>query len=303
MEAAMAGINRRQALGAIGAASLGVVAAACSSGSSDDPASSTTSTTGSTSSADGSTTAPSSTTAPAGAGSTTVPARGTVSAEVAALFDQAGTCRVTPEEMEGPYWFDVDSVRRDIREDREGTPLRLGLRVQDASCAPISDAVVEIWHCDALGSYSGFEAASDAANTPQGVRGGAGAGAQAGLGGMGGAGGGGANRTDDETYLRGAQVTDANGVVEFLTVYPGWYTGRAVHVHLKVHLGTTTALTTQLYFPDDVNDRAHSVAPYATHTGSRTTNDADMIHHPDNVAAVAETTDGWAAALTIALAG
>lgn len=302
----MAGMNRRQALGAIGAASLGVVAAACSSGSSDDPASSTTSTTGSTSSADGSTTAPSSTTAPAGAGSTTVPAGGTVSAEVAALFDQAGTCRVTPEEMEGPYWFDVDSVRRDIREDREGSPLRLGLRVQDASCAPISDAVVEIWHCDALGSYSGFEAASDAANAPQNLRGGAGTagvgdvGTQAGPGGMG---GGGANRTDDETYLRGAQVTDADGVVEFLTVYPGWYTGRAVHVHLKVHLGNTTALTTQLYFPDDVNDRAHAVAPYATHTGSRTTNDADMIHHPDNVAAVAETTEGWAAALTVGLTG
>jgi protocatechuate 3,4-dioxygenase beta subunit len=283
-----------------------VVAAACSSGSSDDGAAATTSTTGPSSGADGSTAAPSSTSAPAGAGagSTAVPSGGTVSAEVAALFDQAGTCRVTPEEMEGPYWFDVDSVRRDIREDREGTPLRLGLRVQDASCAPISDAVVEIWHCDALGSYSGFEAASDAANTPQNLRGGVAAGAQAGPGGMGGGtGGGGANRTDDETYLRGAQVTDANGVVEFLTVYPGWYTGRAVHVHLKVHLGNTTALTSQLYFPDDVNDRAHAVAPYAAHTGSRTTNDVDMIFHADNLSAVAETPEGWAAALTIGLAG
>jgi protocatechuate 3,4-dioxygenase beta subunit len=294
----MGAMNRRQALGAIGTAGLGVVAAACSSGSSDDGAAATTSTTGPSSGADGSTAAPSSTSAPAGAGSTTVPAGGTVSAEVAALFDQAGTCRVTPEEMEGPYWFDVDSVRRDIREDREGTPLRLGLRVQDAACAPISDAVVEIWHCDALGSYSGFESASASANTPQNLRGGAGAGTQAGPGGTG---GGGVNRTDGETYLRGAQVTDANGVVEFLTVFPGWYTGRAVHVHLKVHLGNTTALTTQLYFPDDVNDRAHAMAPYAAHTGSRTTNDVDMIFHADNQSAVAETTEGWAAALTIGL--
>ncbi|HRA33784.1 MAG TPA: intradiol ring-cleavage dioxygenase [Acidimicrobiales bacterium] len=296
-------MNRRQALGAIGTAGLGVVAAACSSGSSDDGAAATTSTTGPSSGADGSTAAPSSTSAPAGAGSTTVPAGGTVSAEVAALFDQAGTCRVTPEEMEGPYWFDVDSVRRDIREDREGTPLRLGLRVQDAACAPISDAVVEIWHCDALGSYSGFESASASANAPQNLRGAAGAGTQAGPGGTGGggAGGGGAARTDDETYLRGAQVTDANGVVEFLTVYPGWYTGRAVHVHLKVHLGGTTALTSQLYFPDDVNDRAHAMAPYAAHTGSRTTNDVDLIFHADNQSAVAETTEGWAAALTIGL--
>ena len=299
----MGAMNRRQALGAIGTAGLGVVAAACSSGSSDDGAAATTSTTGPSSGADGSTAAPSSTSAPAGAGSTTVPAGGTVSAEVAALFDQAGTCRVTPEEMEGPYWFDVDSVRRDIREDREGTPLRLGLRVQDAACAPISDAVVEIWHCDALGSYSGFESASASANAPQNLRGAAGAGTQAGPGGTGGggAGGGGAARTDDETYLRGAQVTDANGVVEFLTVYPGWYTGRAVHVHLKVHLGGTTALTSQLYFPDDVNDRAHAVAPYATHAGSRTTNDVDLIFHADNLSAVAETTEGWAAALTIGL--
>jgi protocatechuate 3,4-dioxygenase beta subunit len=299
----MGAMNRRQALGAIGTAGLGVVAAACSSGSSDDGAAATTSTTGPSSGADGSTAAPSSTSAPAGAGSTTVPAGGTVSAEVAALFDQAGTCRVTPEEMEGPYWFDVDSVRRDIREDREGTPLRLGLRVQDAACAPISDAVVEIWHCDALGSYSGFESASASANAPQNLRGAAGAGTQAGPGGTGGggAGGGGAARTDDETYLRGAQVTDANGVVEFLTVYPGWYTGRAVHVHLKVHLGGTTALTSQLYFPEDVNDRAHAVAPYATHAGSRTTNDVDLIFHADNQSAVAETTEGWAAALTIGL--
>jgi protocatechuate 3,4-dioxygenase beta subunit len=97
------------------------------------------------------------------------------------------------------------------------------------------------------------------------------------------------------------QVTDANGVVEFLTVYPGWYTGRAVHVHLKVHLGGTTALTSQLYFPEDVNDRAHAVAPYATHAGSRTTNDVDLIFHADNLSAVAETTEGWAAALTIGL--
>ena len=90
-------------------------------------------------------------------------------------------------------------------------------------------------------------------------------------------------------------------MVEFLTVYPGWYTGRAVHVHLKVHLGGTTALTSQLYFPDDVNDRAHAMAPYAAHTGSRTTNDVDLIFHADNQSAVAETTEGWAAALTIGL--
>jgi protocatechuate 3,4-dioxygenase beta subunit len=102
----------------------------------------------------------------------------------------------------------------------------------------------------------------------------------------------------------GRAVADGQGRYAFRTIRPGLYPGRTPHIHLRVRpAAADAALTTQLYFPDDVNDRAHSVAPYATHTGSRTTNDADMIHHPDNVAAVAETTDGWAAALTIALAG
>ena len=124
---------------------------------------------------------------------------------------------LTPEETEGPYYFDVDSIRSDIREDREGVRLRLAFRVRDAqSCEPIENAVVDIWHCDALGSYSGSSLRE-------------------------GAGGGAAH--DDETYLRGAQATNADGIVEFKTVYPGWYQGRTVHIHAKVHLDKQTVLT------------------------------------------------------------
>ena len=116
----------------------------------------------------------------------------------AELFEEAGSCAVTPELTEGPYYFDVDSIRSDITEDREGTPLRLALRVRDAgSCEPIENAVVDVWHCDAGGLYSGFESAST--------------------------GGPGRRRraTDEETYLRGAQVTNEDGIAQFQHHLPG----------------------------------------------------------------------------------
>ncbi len=120
--------------------------------------------------------------------------------------DSAGSsCEATAELTEGPYYFDADALRSDIREDREGVTLRLGIRVRSAGdCAPIKDAVVDIWHCDAGGVYSGFEAG------------------------------------EGERYLRGTQVTNADGVAEFTTIYPGWYRGRTVHIHAKVHLDKQT---------------------------------------------------------------
>ena len=89
-----------------------------------------------------------------------------------------------------------------------------------------ADAVVDLWHCDAAGGYSGFEG------------------------------------QEAETYLRGAQVTDADGVAEFTTIFPGGYSGRTTHIHAKVHLDNRTVLTTQVYFPDDVSAEVHAAAPY-----------------------------------------
>ena len=167
------------------------------------------------------------------------------------MLDQANTCVAAREETQGPYWFDVDSIRSDLREDRPGTPLLLAVRTHDMSaCAngsaptAIPNIVVEIWHCDAGGAYSGFGSASQAGP------GGGGPGGASGGGGSGETSDGSysvgeleASPTDDGTYLCGAQVADRNGVVQFTTIYPGWYRGRTVHIHLKLHVDRKTVLT------------------------------------------------------------
>ena len=179
-------LNRRQVLKSFGTVGLGALLAACRS-STDTPSS-----TAVVSTLEGST--------------TTVQPQTPSSNSVTTLFDEAASCILTPEQTEGPYYFDVDSIRSDLREDREGVPLRLAVKVQDSpACDPIANAAVDIWHCDAVGLYSGFESAS--------------------LGGPGGGGG----PTDEETYLRGVQVTNAEGVVEFLTIFPGWYRPHRPH--------------------------------------------------------------------------
>ena len=194
-------IDRRQALGALGTISLGGLLAACGSDSESGNATSVATTAG-----DPATVEPKTATSDATSG----------------LFDDAASCTLTVEETEGPYYFDADKVRSDIREDREGTRLRLALRVLAAdTCKPIPDAVVDIWHADAGGAYSGFDGAGSCAQT---------------------------------RYLRGAQVTNKDGVAEFTTIYPGWYQGRTMHIHAKVHLDNATVLTTQLYFDDDALD-------------------------------------------------
>jgi protocatechuate 3,4-dioxygenase beta subunit len=187
---------------------------------------------------------------------------------LAGLFDDTSACALSPEETEGPYYFDADSIRGDISEDREGIPLRLGIRVRDAACEPLRNAVVDIWHCDALGTYSGFEAAS--------------------------AGGGFAGGpTDEERYLRGAQVTDADGIVEFTTIYPGWYRGRTVHIHAKVHVDASTVLTTQLYFDEEITAAVYEREPYASDSGRDTFNDSDGIFDERLLLDLSERDDGY----------
>jgi protocatechuate 3,4-dioxygenase beta subunit len=88
---------------------------------------------------------------------------------------------------------------------------------------------------------------------------------------------GGGGRSDDEKYLRGAQVTNGDGIVEFVTIYPGWYQGRTVHIHAKVHVDNQTALTTQFFFDEDVTARVHERAPYSERQGRDVFNDGDNI--------------------------
>ncbi|MCU7534613.1 protocatechuate dioxygenase, partial [Prescottella equi] len=111
-----------------------------------------------------------------------------------------------------------------------------------------------------------------------------------------------ATTTDDGTYLRGAQTTDANGIARFTTIFPGWYTGRTVHIHLKVHIDKKTVLTTQLYFDDALNDDVFStVPPYTDHTGRDTRNDTDGIYDAAGLMATSRQPDRMLAAINLGI--
>lgn len=160
----------------------------------------------------------------------------------------SGTCSAIPDETAGPYPDTTNMVgtpatyRSDVRDDRQGVPLALTLTVVDAACAPVAGVHVEIWHCDADGTYSEY---------------GAGVGA---------------------TFLRGVQTTDAAGQVMFTTIYPGWYQGRATHIHIEVYRGTTSVKTTQLAFPEATNQAVYGGgSPYYTKGQNPTTNATDMV--------------------------
>jgi len=109
-----------------------------------------------------------------------------------------------------------------------------------------------------------------------------------------------ATTTDDGTYLRGAQTTDADGIVRFTTIFPGWYTGRTVHIHLKVHIDKKTVLTTQLFFDDALNDEIFStVSPYTDHTGRDTRNDTDGIFDEAGLMVTSRQSDRMLAAINL----
>jgi protocatechuate 3,4-dioxygenase beta subunit len=192
--------------------------------------------------------------------------------DLKALFDDANTCTLTPATTQGPYYFDADKIRSDIREDRNGVRLRVALKVQDSeTCKPLPNAVVEVWHCDADGLYSGAEAQSTGSGGGGGAPGGGGGGASQG-------GSQDLTPTDDKRYLRGAQVTNSDGIVEFTTIWPGWYRGRTVHIHVMVHVSNQRVLTSQLMFDEDLNKKVLAVAPYNERSGRDTFNSNDSIY-------------------------
>lgn len=184
----------------------------------------------------------------------------TASGEPTARSTQATTptCVAKPQQTKGPYFVDEKLNRSDIRSDpsdgsvKQGVPLRLVFRISQidgGSCTPLSNATVDIWHCDALGVYSDVADRSFS--------------------------------TVGKKFLRGYQVTDANGTVEFVTIYPGWYPGRTVHIHFKIRTDSASQrsyeFTSQLYFDDSITERVHAQAPYAS-KGQRTQrNDGDGI--------------------------
>lgn len=187
----------------------------------------------------------------------------------AAVASGLVTCVLTPEMTEGPYYLDGDKVRRDIREGRPGTRLDLATTVVDVStCKPINGALVDIWHCDAGGTYSGF--------------------AQEG--------------TDGKTFMRGIQRTNKSGLATFVTVYPGWYSGRTVHIHVQVSLGGNVLHTGQLFFPEALTDAVYKRAPYRSRPGRDTRNATDSIFRnggSKSVLKIAKNGSGYVARMTM----
>lgn len=266
-------VSRRSMFAGVGSIGLGTLLAACGA------------------QAGGSTTVTTST----GESASVTPQTATDAAD---LFAGTNTCTLTPDTTQGPYYFDADKIRADIREDREGVRLRLALKVQDSeTCAPLPNAVVEIWHCDAAGLYSGAEDQSS------GGGGGRPPGPPPENGEQPGGGPGGGDQdlvpTDDKRYLRGAQVSNAEGVVEFTTIWPGWYTGRTVHIHVMVHVSNERVLTSQLMFDENLNSAVFARQPYAAHTARDTFNDGDNIFEDTMLLKVVQDGDGHLAAIVL----
>ncbi|HVL77146.1 MAG TPA: intradiol ring-cleavage dioxygenase [Noviherbaspirillum sp.] len=159
----------------------------------------------------------------------------------------APACVLAPRQPEGPFFVDTRLQRSDIRSGTSGVPLTLRLRVVDADrdCAAVHGLALEVWHCDPRGLYSGVR-------DPR-----------AGL--------------VEGDFLRGYQITDAQGIVQFTTVYPGWYRGRAVHVHIKLR-DRQREWSSQLYFDDRITDQVHAREPYRAGGGRRTRNEDDGLY-------------------------
>ena len=203
-------ISRRQILGALSAVGAAALAEACGSASPTSPSTTTTTTT-------------------TGGGTS------------------SGACAVINSETEGPYPDRTGMInnpafyRQDITEGKPGTPLTLALTVVNvaSSCAPVADATIEVWQCDAAGLYSEYNVAG--------------------------------------TALRGLQKTDANGKATFNTVYPGWYSGRATHIHLEVFVNGASVKTTQMAFPEDVTAAVYAQGVYASRGQNSTRNSTDNV--------------------------
>jgi protocatechuate 3,4-dioxygenase beta subunit len=205
-----------------------------------------------------------------------------------AVPPDGSACVLDPTLTKGPYWIDEGLDRTDIRTDtnghatpnpRPGLPLVLRIMVlatDSTGCTPLPGALVDVWHCDATGLYSDVSSLG----------------------------------TSGENFLRGFQRTDAGGAVTFTTIYPGWYAGRSVHIHVKVRLydatlNVTTEATTQLFFDDSVtNVVCQSAAPYSARGAPDTSNARDGYFggHTELVLALrGDPTSGYTGTITLGI--
>ena len=165
--------------------------------------------------------------------------------------------RVTPPVTEGPYFVDERLLRSDIRTDPDtgvaqaGLPVNLGItlsRLENDTLTPLTGAYVDIWHANVQGAYSDVSQ----------------------------------NGTSGQQFLRGSQVANSAGKVQFVTVYPGWYPGRAVHIHAKIRFfsgnQTTYDFTTQIFFDETMTDQVYATTPYSSRSTRDTVNTRDMVY-------------------------
>jgi protocatechuate 3,4-dioxygenase beta subunit len=171
-------------------------------------------------------------------------------------FDETGQCVLTATMTEGPYYVDEALVRRDIRDGRPGVETLLRLKIADSkTCEAVPGALVDIWHCDAEGNYSASPALGTEQRTSDGHL----------------------KPINDDRFLRGRQVANVDGIVEFVTIYPGWYRGRTPHIHMKVRVGEREVATSQMFFAKELSAEIYAAPPYVTKGAADTTNDNDHV--------------------------
>jgi len=180
-------------------------------------------------------------------------------------------CAVTPSETAGPYPSLVDLYRSDIRDGKTGTLLTLTVKVVNvnAGCAGVANADVEVWHCDSAGNYSEY------------------------------------GTQTTQNYLRGIQTTNSSGEVTFTTIYPGWYQGRATHIHLEVKTNGVSRKITQIAFPESINTTVYQSGVYASRGSNPTSNLSDGIFadslSSELVTPSGDPTSGYAASCQVAI--
>jgi protocatechuate 3,4-dioxygenase beta subunit len=193
-------------------------------------------------------------------------------------------CSATPTETAGPYPYDLSKnsaiFRTDITEGKTGLPLSLTLTIVNSnnSCTPIEGARVDIWHCDKDGYYSEY-------SEPGYL---------------------GTKDYTGQTFLRGIQLTDANGQVKFTTIYPGWYTGRVTHIHVEIFINSVLKSTTQVAFSDSINTAVYKTSLYSAHGQNSLTNSSDQVfsdsYNSELVTLTGDTTNGYAATFQVGVA-
>lgn len=188
-------------------------------------------------------------------------------------------CAVSPSETAGPFPIKTPAqlVKENIVGDRQGIPLLINIKVENTNnnCQPLEGVLVDVWHCDAKGNYSEYSGQLDGDFT-------------------------------NENFLRGRQSTGADGVASFLSIYPGWYPGRAPHLHLEIlRSDGTSLLVTQTAFPEDVSNTVYATSGYNGDFDTSNANDGEFgnsLNRNMATSVVGNTTDGYTLDETIKVA-